>query len=308
MTVSTAARYNLARLKLSVRTADPRGRDIAAAVQGDGLNEMRSRSFHHILFLIHGYNNSEQVAEDSYTLFTALLNEHLRKHPFDIDAIVNFHWPGNPTLDLKLLAPTIHYPYALLNARRAAALLANFLSTLLRPGPAPTSLKVSLVGHSMGCRLVMELLRTISEKQPPEFQCIGLMAAAVPVELVVAGSALFVPEPMNTRILKFFSPNDWVLRNFFPLGQKWSSLFSDNGQLVERRYYREAVGFDGNPERFAVNCPRRNNGHSDYWKDRKVVDKLLNKIDPSYAIPKDSWEIGSNVLEANEIAPHKIGR
>jgi pimeloyl-ACP methyl ester carboxylesterase len=305
MTVSTAARYKPARPKLSVRGKDPYGRETAAAMNGT-LEKFRGEPFRHILFLVHGYNNDEAFAAKNYSSFFDILDSHLRRFPFDIDAIVDFHWPGNPAIDLGLLTPTIHYPYALLNAQRSAALLADFINKLPKPGPLPNSLKVSVVGHSMGCRLIMHALKTLAAPKMPELKCIGLMAAAVPVELVNRNGALFVSGEAGKNILKFFSTNDWVLRGMFPMGQKWSATFLDNGRPVESAYYREPVGLAGNPSGFAVPHPRPRNGHSDYWNDERVIQKILNFIDPRYAIPNDSHELSSNTLLRHRLAAYAI--
>jgi pimeloyl-ACP methyl ester carboxylesterase len=305
MSISTAARYKLARHRWTVRTSDVHGREVAASVSCD--DDSSLAGFDHLLILIHGYNNNEKAAKKNYEDFAQNLEAAFRSHGFDIDAVVHFHWPGNPSVvPVKWLSPKIHYPYALKNAKVAAQRLHDLLSRLDASRSPASPLKVSLAGHSMGCRLIVEMLQKLPAGRALEYSAIGLMAAAIPVKLVSAGGTLEPSAALNEKLLKFYSPNDGVLRSFFPLGQWWSYKRKIEGAKIEQEYYGEAVGLHGNPTGFAHPSPRRYNRHGDYWSDKKPIYRLLNKLDPTYAIPRDKWEISGYALDTNEIEIHGL--
>jgi pimeloyl-ACP methyl ester carboxylesterase len=303
MSISTAARYKLARRRWTVRTSDPLGREVASSVSYD--DDLSLAGFDHLLILVHGYNNREKVAKKSYEKFAQHLEEAFGSHGFDIDAVVHFHWPGNPSV-AEWLSPKIHYPYALRNAQLAARRLNDLLSRLEASRSPASPLRVSFVGHSMGCRLIIEMLQTLAAARALAFPAIGLMAAAIPVKLVSAGGALVPPAILKEKLLKFFSPNDGVLRSFFPLGQWWAYKTEIAGATIEPEYFGEAVGLYGNPTNFAFPFARRYNRHGDYWSDKKSIYRLLNKMDPTYAIPRDKWEISGYALDANEIEIYSL--
>lgn len=187
-----------------------------------------------------------------------------------------FHWPGN----LGGWVSVAGYPYDIDQARESAERLAQYLRNF--PGASnPGALKISFIGHSLGCRLILE---TLAKELPAalalNIEVVSLMAPAVPVELVDATGSLESTVRSPRRILKCYSRHDWVLWTAFPLGQ--AAAFAVQ---KEEKYYREAVGLYGHP--LATGIPVETmNGHGDYWGDRSVANRFSAAIDPTfYTLP-----------------------
>jgi esterase/lipase superfamily enzyme len=234
----------------------------------DGL---RMSSAQYILILVHGFNNSRSDAETSYGIFTDHILPGLQRSRVGPDAIAQFHWPGDESVGL--LPRAAGYATDVSRAFTAAKRLAEFLAQLaaLRSDTAP--LRVTFVGHSLGCRLILEALNQLSSGAPT-IEVIGLMAAAAPVNLTRRDAALYQTGRAPRQVLKFCSEQDQVLHLAFPLGQ-----FAAFTSGIETANYTEAIGRFGHPNEFGVRSPRPNNGHSDYWKDTVVVDIMLGQID-----------------------------
>jgi pimeloyl-ACP methyl ester carboxylesterase len=289
--------------QLSVRVDPERGGDVANGVQD--FSGLKGRQSFHILVLVHGFNNSRAKAQESYDTFFGLLNDGLERHRFDIDTVAHFHWPSDPRLNWYFAQPfnPFSYPEALVKARRAARHLAQFIAELRPPGGGPLSLKISMVGHSMGCRLILEMLQHFTPGNSPKFAVVGMLAAAVPINLVGYGGTLNPPAHAEPKFIKFHSGNDDVLRNLFPLGQ-WRAYHQyDNETRIEPYYFAEAIGYLGNPADFAESFPRPSNGHSQYWSDRRAALKILKALDPTFPVRAEEWEIGAYA----QPQPHRLG-
>jgi pimeloyl-ACP methyl ester carboxylesterase len=289
--------------QLSVRIDPERGGDVADAVSD--VSKLRNRQSFHILVLVHGFNNTRAKAQENYDTFFTLLNDGLERHRFDIDTIAHFHWPSDPRLDWYFAQPfnPLSYPEALVKARRAAQHLAQFIASLPPPGAIPSSLKISLVGHSMGCRLILEMLQHFAPGRSPKFAVVGMLAAAVPINLVGHGGSLNPPTQAEPKFIKFHSSRDRILQHLFPLGQ-WRAYHQHvDGARIEPYYYAEAIGYLGNPSDFAESFPRPSNGHSQYWSDRRAAFKILKALDPTFSAQAEEWEIGGYAGPE----PHQLG-
>jgi hypothetical protein len=258
--------------RLSVRVNRDQGGPVAAAmVDGDRLAASGAL---HILLLVHGFNNSRQDAEKSYAIFSNHILPGLTRSRVGPDAIAQFHWPGDESVGF--LPRAVGYATDLERAFTAAQRLAQFLATLTRLRGGETPLNITFVGHSLGCRLILESLRQLPAASAPNVPVIGLMAAAVPVELAKRGTPIFRTGNPPRQLLKFCSEADEVLYLAFPLGQ-----YAAYQSGVESAAYGEAMGRFGNPDEFGARSKRPGNGHSDYWKDSVVVDIMLAHIDPT---------------------------
>ncbi len=254
--------------KLSVRVDGSSG--VAPAVRDpDGLKNSGS---HHILLLVHGYNNSYDDAQESYGKFIDNLQQELARSRAAPDAIAKFHWPGDES---TFFGTTAGYAFDINHARDAAQRLATYLTGLPIPGTA--SLRITIVGHSMGCRLILEALGRMPNA--PAISLVGLMAAASPVDFVKRGARLFRTGNPPRRMLKFFSERDIVLQIAFPLGQ-WQAF-----QLqIEDDNYSKAVGRHGHPAEFGSPV-QTENGHSKYWGDDEIAAKMVRQIDATIPAP-----------------------
>ena len=289
---------------LSTRV-DPWGGAVSNEVRdnpGTGRNSLRMSGCRHVLVLVHGFNNSQEKAEESYALFYSRLEGHFRRSNLAPDAVAFFHWPGNYAMARFDAAAWYHVDIE--RARESAKLFAEYLSGF----DDPESLRVTLVGHSLGCRLILLTLKNLRGPRIPKIDIVSLMAPAIPVDLLsqlndpdLEDDDLSLTVQAPRRILKFFSKRDWALSAGFPLGQQAAYQ-----RKIEKRHYREAVGLNGSPA--SVGIPfETNNGHSDYWGDVRTTNELGRLLDPAFHSLPQPHRISGWVMEsAQPIESHRI--
>lgn len=180
------------------------------------------------VMFVHGYNVSQQQARESYAQFRWWL-EHYQTPA----QVLELHWPGDRKWGLLAAGA---YPLKIDTAIRAGELLADWIAG------RPAGFRLTLVGHSLGCRVVLEAirhLRTLAATRPgllARLKDVALMAAAVPVRYI--DNSRLGPrasEAMRWHIL--FSRGDTILRLAFVAGQ--SARFDAFGG--------RAVGLHGHP-------------------------------------------------------------
>ncbi len=273
--------------RLSVRVNDNRGGPVRDTVSDpDGLARSDAR---HILFLVHGFNNSRKQAERSYGVMTDLLNQYFAGRK-GADAIAHFQWPGNaavgpfPALDFS------GYPVDVKRSFEAADVLARYLASFTTLGL--TRRRVSLLGHSLGCRLMLEAFERLPNLNPTlDFEIAGLMAPAVPVDLVSPTERLEKTGTFSKAMIKFHSSRDMVLRVAFPAGQALAAIGN-----IEPKAYGVAVGLHGNPTTFGEGIACSGNHHGDYWPDQNVAKKFALRIEPTVPRTFDSRSIPAREL------------
>lgn len=173
------------------------------------------------LVLAHGFNNHAGEAAEAYYLgfrtrqyaqYPELLPGSLEKRLGDS------YWPGDANgpglldwLDFMV------YPRAVGTAKRAGSLLAQAIRGL------PNLERVDFIGHSLGCRVVLEAAEDLTTRGGPAIGRICLMAAAVPSEMVGPGGRfdrlLQHLVDAGVKIHVMHSDQDTVLRFTFPPGQ-----------------------------------------------------------------------------------------
>lgn len=249
-----------------------RGGPVAPTVNEQGA-PLAGGQWRHLLILVHGFNNSLDEAAGKYATYIddilAIAGRDSRVLP---DAIVGFHWPGNEAVGPFSFMDFAGYPVDVERALQTAAPFAAKLRELLAERPGMR--RLSLVGHSLGCRVILEALRRIGRTAVPPFAVVNLMAPAVPVELAAAGRGLADTPAMTARLLKAHSRADWVLWLAFPPGQYAAWAIG-----VEAAAYGEAIGRHGNPPGFGDAVPRPDNGHGDYWTDKAAAQEMLSVMD-----------------------------
>jgi len=276
---------------LSVRLDPQPWRQVSpSVVDRDGLRRSGAR---HLLIFVHGFNNSEADATTSYGRFFAGIKNALKRSPLAPDAVAYFHWPGD------LTGGATAYPFDIGQAKNAATSLAAYLETFPSPGGDPRSLRVSLIGHSLGCRLVLEALGELMPRATrPEIVFVGLMAAAVGVGAVDTGGPLQGVAGLPKQLTKFFSTRDWVLFTAFPAGQTAAVPI-----IGAEEAHREAVGRNGNPTAFGSG-KMTTNGHSDYWPDGVIAEGIVPAMDASVAMIRPTPAIiPSNVIGSRSLPP-----
>jgi hypothetical protein len=261
---------------ITVRTLPVGGAVAAAAAtpQPGGRSLLGRR---HVVLLVHGFNVNQEDAVAGYNrLFTDL--------PADV---AHFLWPGDARGGPVVSGGS--YPFQIRSAQESAVRLAELLKGAFGPEGGPAS--VSLVGHSLGCRLVLELLNQAlaSPARFPEFSVVALMAAAVPVALVDRGGGLEAAALSARKLALAYSGKDRVLQLAFPEGQTAARLFGyDTGGVFAGGNYNLAVGRSGEPTRLPAqrgDMTPFEYGHGDYWgPKRNALDFLAPLFD--VAVPR----------------------
>ena len=229
------------------------------------------------IVFVHGFNNDQKTANHSYKTFRANLKKALghtvRPESNGLPDVGFFHWPGDSTSFVeRYLESWRVYPRSIKNARESAQRLAIYLKRLAERA----DLDVYLVGHSMGCRLILELLARPESGQLgfPPVRLAALMAAAVPVALVgpwgyLGGAA----RRAGLQALIFHSSYDMVLGFAFPPGQFLAFKLG-----IETAVYRRALGLDGAPGLPATQQPMVGYGHSYYWPSWSVAQDVAKSL------------------------------
>ncbi len=249
-------------LVLDLRSA-PEGGALKVPGTLGGAPALRRRA--ECLVLVHGFNNHAGQAATAYLgfrtlqreLFSDLSAEALEKQLGDT------FWPG----DARWSGPAdwldfLVYPAAVHTARDAGPALAALLRTLQGEG----LLRVSFMGHSLGCRVVLEAVRDLMAHGGPALGRIALMAAAVPIEMVSAqgqfGPLLQRLQAEHIEVTVLHSNNDWVLRGSFPPGQALAGPSEASVRALGLKGPPPSMpGQGGNVKGLRV----ADAGHSDYW-------------------------------------------
>jgi len=213
------------------------------------------------IFLVHGFDNNKTEATRNYESFVKQLNTYTNKLDNDIFGI---YWPGYSRKGIWGLRK-FYYPKAVKNAKLICKNLAEYLSK--KKGPNGSRCKVILIGHSLGCRLILEALTELSRRKSYNKIDTFLLAAAVPVEYVIAGGRLGSGVQLASKSYVFYSQDDRTLFRYFEIGQMFSS-----GEV----FNPEPIGLYGNPS-YGIWDERihmKGFDHSDYWIGDRIVRKL----------------------------------
>ncbi len=224
-----------------------------------------------LIILIHGFNVSQQDATDGFTAFLRQLQIQLGPGPSaELPPVWAFYWPGDHE---NRIASKATYFARVPVAQLAGQLLGELLARL------SSKKKVILIGHSLGCRVLLEALAHLADARETtrdvgaevSFAC--LLAAAVPTGRCAGDQEPYSLKVIPNVIYSLNSRNDYILRWFFPRGQR--ILGEDKG---------EAVGLHGGPALRWVDP--RNTGlfHGSYWKKSKSVALVARMIEP--ALPR----------------------
>ena len=197
-----------------------------------GLVQIRQNE---LLVFVHGFNNHEGEAQQAYQAQrarqVARLDPSASAQLLD-DLLGDAFWPGDaawpgPVDWLDFLV----YSHAVGVAKDAAAKLAAYIGT--KPG----LLVVHFLGHSLGCRLILETIDLLRANAAPQIGRVCLMAAAVPTFKTSPGGSLVDAVVAPRALLVLFSPADLVLGGAFPPGQ--TLAHGDEG------FFPAAVGLHG---------------------------------------------------------------
>jgi Alpha/beta hydrolase of unknown function (DUF900) len=241
--------------ELTTRT-EPSGGDVAPQVS---LGSRQGPAGHsRIILLCHGYANSVPAARESYGKFLENFRSQFEEAAGFSGDVFEFFWPGDERYPGISQAS---YPFQIKNARESGILLANFLNNL--PASPTGVLDIYLIAHSLGNRVVLELMKEIDSLAQTgavragfRFRGVLMMAAAVPVSRVEAGGELHQASQLADRRVVLYSVSDLVLKLAFPPGE--TAAFEG--------FFPRAVGRFGEPKpQWTFSQIMQDYGHSDYW-------------------------------------------
>lgn len=243
-----------------------------------------------IILLVHGFNNNIAEAKLSYFEMRKNLNSLLRESFVAKDVRVAFqeriwelYWPGFLPLSHASFVGSVRsgpepaisamsYSFEVIKGRDWVSTgLATFLETV-QPS------EVFLIGHSLGCRVILETIKKLGS--PPKVNIVGflLMAGAVPIDMLGELGSL---REYSVNIRKRYclhSRRDLVLFGAFPPGQIAAGEIPMYGIPV-------ATGWAGAPKGFFSPSGVANTrlGHGGYWtrgprEGRSIFQNILSNL------------------------------
>lgn len=222
-----------------------------------------------LLVLVHGFNNHEQEAIESYACTRRRQKSRITAPPLQqaLDHMLgDAFWPGDAKWKGKLdWADFLHYPAAIGTACVVGRALADHLR-----GRSDV-LTVHFLAHSLGCRVVLEAIRQFALDGGPKVGKVCLMAAAVPTYMTCPGGDLYGALTLPEALRVLFSPADEVLMTAFAPGQ----MLAGEGLLptaVGR--YGDIPLHTGVIERDHIAGAR----HADYWGGSDNLASSLSEV------------------------------
>ena len=266
-----------------------------------------------IYLLVHGFNNTQDQADKSYTAFRERVEAAIG--PKLTEEIWEFYWPGYEEgyaqiLTLRTgrkpaspLVTAFFYSRQVPKAIHCGELLGEYI---LQLHSELQETEVILIGHSLGCRLILEALRHIVDHRAPRWKvpAVLLMAAAVPESAVELGGALRAGAEFCPYRFALFSHRDWVLWGCFPAGQLQAG---DGGPAPK------AVGWRGGPEGCWTGRQRTQLFHGEYWGNEVTtpnVARLFGKA-TAHILPYSAivpWELAQPPVLPSWQLPKRIQR
>jgi len=215
------------------------------------------------LILVHGFNNTDSEAAAAYFGFRAAEQEIFQ--PADGAAFDrrfgDAFWPGDADgwsfLDK---VDFLVYPSAVHTAVHAGAELASAVWRM------PNLEQLDFIGHSLGCRVVLETLLALRQRAVPLVRRVVLMAAAVPSEMLEPGGRFYDLltrlASEGTRIDVLHSQQDTVLHYAFPTGQSLAGGGEGSARALGRYGPSPLMpGFRGTMLEREISGA----AHGDYW-------------------------------------------
>jgi pimeloyl-ACP methyl ester carboxylesterase len=213
---------------------------------------------------VHGYNVGEYDARAKWKVTHRDLRDALPASR--LTNIALYYWPGDasPRREISALSYFTRVDIAVECGRDLAQLLIDTASH----GPM---LSVRFVGHSLGCRLVLEAARNLRGNAKVRVDTILLMAAAVPEGLCEGDRAYTTP--VARRELVLHSSADTVLRRWFRVGQRMARF---RGELSPGPN-RGPVGLSGQPRaRWNGQLDSCGLDHGEYWTAPYSIKHIAN--------------------------------
>ncbi len=226
----------------------------------DGKTEIPYRD---IIILVHGYNVSEENAKAAYTKFQENFSKCSSQLSKLNKAIYWFMWPSDKK---NKHWSKLSYSRTVNTAKICGERFAQYLNKLNLVSTSNEPPRITLIGHSLGCRLLLEALKkTIKTNLRLE---VFLMAPAVPVSMVRPDQPLNPSISSTEKYRILHSRKDSVLNRFFGIGQAMAGEGFD-----------EAVGLKGNPNTGVwSNTKETTYDHSGYWGGEESAKWIASQL------------------------------
>jgi len=224
------------------------------------------------LFL-HGYNTSPLRAGENFELLLeTIINLGLRR-PVKADRSWLVAWHGYQRRMAgwqESWTSGFTYPWQVPYAVEVGKALAEYISGL--SGPGDSRIEITFVAHSLGCRVVLEVLNRLASMSHDRvsIKAAFLMAAAVPCGFVRAAGHLNSGTKVPQKTYVVFSSRDQVLRRKFPLGQFVA-------ERKTRGVRTAAVGLYGQPVGTWSSRFETDTDHSGYFGD-SITSMALARV------------------------------
>jgi esterase/lipase superfamily enzyme len=201
------------------------------------------------------------------------------------------------------------YPYQPNRAELAARVLARHIGAAIGRRRSTAPIRLSIVAHSLGCRLTLELLRLLDASVLQgvlKIELVVLMAAAVPLYEVKRNKNYDLARTNAEKTLVYFSSKDKTLQRFFRPGQRFMS--SDPTNAI---WERGALGHYGLKNVSRVESIEGSHDHSDYWPDHSISTRVGMELDRQKrflsrrALLPRSVESG-RLVSGRDIAPRQM--
>jgi pimeloyl-ACP methyl ester carboxylesterase len=242
-----------------------------------------------LIVLVHGFNNNQEEAEVAYLGFRDRQAELLQANSQKFeDTLTDVFWPGDADWGFFDFFDFLCYPKTIGTAKASAPILADYLMS------RSDVLNLYFVGHSMGCRVVLETIDILRRRgHPTPIRKVCLMAAAVPTHEICPGGRLANALETPERLRVLFSPADTVLQYAFPLGE---TAGGDGLLPVAVGRYGDVPMSPGKIDRDWI----PNAGHSDYWGWNNSEESKLAAQEVANFLRFDAQP---NALRSRPVAP-----
>lgn len=169
-----------------------------------------------VLFLVHGYNNTVENANQSYEFVSEKMGAFTNSEGAPVyDSVIHYFWPG--------YNKTALYFEAEKNAE-SPLLISRFAENLKQLSKEASFLDV--VAHSMGNRVMMEALSYISQENVPILRYFYSFAAAIDDQSISLGGKYFEALRHCKSVYFFHSDVDIALSGY-QLAKKRVAVGSD---------------------------------------------------------------------------------
>jgi pimeloyl-ACP methyl ester carboxylesterase len=236
------------------------GRDRKSVGSRASWRAERPPSGERAVLLVPGYNKTEEEANEALGVFRSFLAA--LTYEIDPEAVIVCSWPGDWEVPF---VRGLAYPFVFGKVEASAQTLHEAIDKWFKSTLCPKELII--VAHSLGCRLVLEMLARMAAAGRPETLKrlkIVMMAAAVPVDMVMSKIGHAPAAPDVRAVL--YSESDQILYWAFPPGQA----------AAERGWSREAAGLHGRPLQDAWTSRKQMPmfDHGDYWSEMQTAEAI----------------------------------